>query len=139
MTKMVGTDDLGMWVSLRYIERYGRQTDIMRRFREADKITIQTDKGLWRPDASGYTMNPADAGLYSYNDAIAHIWGLGPEKRARLRLLEKKTFLVEYSGTVEVEAYTVAEAAESADLLLGPVSYLPGIQFRGKPVREQSA
>jgi len=136
MAKMVGTDDLGMWVSLRYIERYGRQTDIMKHFR-GKMVAIQTDKGLWRPDASGYTMNPAHAGLYPYNEAIEHIWGLGPEKHAKLRLLEKKTFLVEYSGTVEIEAYTAAEAAESADLLLGPLNYPPGAQFRGKPMREQ--
>jgi hypothetical protein len=45
---------------------------------------IHTDKGLWRPKAAGYTSNPADAGRYTYEEAVRHTRGLGPEKRAEI-------------------------------------------------------
>jgi len=50
----------------------------------ADAYLIRTDKGLWRPNAAGYTSNPAEAGRYTYEEATRHTRGLGPEKRVQI-------------------------------------------------------
>lgn len=145
MGKLIGISDIGPWMSKRYIDRYGLNTKWAKQFVGKDVI-ISTNRGLWREGAQGYTGNPADAGKFDLETAWDCIKELGPEKYANIYLNEpvhvskKKTcYLVEFSGTIEIMAESREEAAEVADLLVGPLTVFPGVVGRHRPKTEAEA
>lgn len=76
---LYGKSDLGDWISAKYLHQYGMTLRVVRTF-GGRMVYVRTDKGLWRPDAKGYTSNPADAGLYRFEPTWESLKDLGPEK-----------------------------------------------------------
>lgn len=79
---MAGTDER---ITLVYLRRY---PDSARSKAWAGKLVhIETEHGIWRNDAAGYTRRGAvDAWVLPFEDALLEVAHLGPEKRATLLL-----------------------------------------------------
>jgi hypothetical protein len=66
-------------ITKRYTDRY---PDSRRMKAWAGKLVhISTDRGLWRPDAKGYTDKSEEAWVLPIEDAIKETQHLGPERR----------------------------------------------------------
>lgn len=143
MGNLIGISNVGPFMTKRYIDQYGFDTKWAQQFQGKD-VLIRTDKGLWRPNAQGYTYEPADAGRFDLETAWDCIKALGPEKYASIVLPEKvnlpkkkKCYLVAITATVEIMAENEDEAAETADLLVGPLEAFPGVAARHQPKLEE--
>lgn len=143
MGNLIGICNIGPFMTKRYIDRYGFGTKWAKQF-HGKNVLIRTNGGLWRPGAQGYTSTPADAGRFDLETAWDCIKALGPEKYASIVLPEKvnlpkkkKCYLVEITATVEIMAENEDEAAETADLLAGPLEVFPGVVARHRPKLEE--
>jgi len=88
MRNLTGENGLGSWVSLRYIKRFGTNTKMLREKFHGKQCYITTDKGLWRPEAAGSCRFPADAGQWTFEEAYNNISHCGPEKHAKIYLVD---------------------------------------------------
>jgi len=88
MRNLTGQSALGSWVSLKYINRFGPNTRMLREKFQGRQCMIHTDKGLWRPQAAGYCEHPADAGQWTFEEAWRNIAHCGPEKHAKIYLVD---------------------------------------------------
>lgn len=70
-------------ISLRYLKRVGLVNFKKREWWLKQKVFVwsQEHNAFWRPDASGYTMAEAEAGVYDFADAYERTEHCGPEKK----------------------------------------------------------
>ena len=75
-------------ITLKYLRRYGWGTKRARSWL-GRRVHIQTENGVWRIDARGYTFaGSPDAWVLRFEDAVKRVSHCGPEKRARFLLAE---------------------------------------------------
>ena len=68
-------------LALSSVRRYGRDGRKARLFARGNvRIWSQEHGAYWRPGRCGYTRHPEEAGVYSFDDALASTDHCGPEK-----------------------------------------------------------
>ena len=70
-------------ITLKYLNRY--PTSKQTKSWEGCSVKIETEHGFWRWDAKGYTFRDRqDCWILPFEEAWDNIYGLGPEKKAKL-------------------------------------------------------
>lgn len=70
-------------ITLRYLKRVGLVNFKRREWWLGQKVFIWSREhgAFWRPEAAGYTMHEAAAGIYEFADAYWRAEHCGPEKK----------------------------------------------------------
>lgn len=82
MRTLIGEHNGYAWIRPAYFARYP-DSPRTKWWEQQLFVIIRTENGFWRENAQGYTLDPADAGTYTFTEAMKYVEGLGPEKQAR--------------------------------------------------------
>lgn len=80
-----------------------------------EMVHVETNMGLWRPEARGYTDSSAEAWLLPFDVAIAKVETLGPEKDAHFVLPDGHPGIHTTDHVPERKAAPVMPEADAED------------------------
>jgi len=69
------------FITLKYIKRYPNSARTKQW--KGRIVMIESDHGLWRPDAKGYTDKYSTSWVVLFEKAVKHTYHCGPEKRVK--------------------------------------------------------